>query len=103
MFGKKKKDKKKKGTPTEKFLSLTANGVAMEAINFFLKKGEDGTPMLEVRTRDVCEAMHYSHVDFDLKTNIKQVKVSAEFKEAKEEKHCKLYIFTVTDYSQFFI
>lgn len=102
MFGKK-KNKKKKGTPTEKFVSLTANGVPMEAINFFLTREEDGTPRLEVRTKDVCEAMHYSEVDFDLKTNVKQVKVKAEFKEAKEEKHSKLYIFKVTDYSQFFI
>ena len=102
MFGKK-KDKKKKGTPTERFLSLTANGAPIEAINFFLKKNEDGSPSLEVRTKDVCEAMHYSHVDFELKTTTKMVRVSAEFKEAKQEKHCKLYIFEVSDYSQFFI
>lgn len=103
MFGKKKKDKKKKGTPTERFLSLSANGVSMEAINFFLKRGEDGTPLLEVRTREACEAMHYSTVDFELKTNVKMVRVSAEFMDAKSEKHCKLYTFKVKDYSQFFI
>lgn len=103
MFGKKKKDKKKKGTPTEKFLSLTANGVQMEAINFFLTRSEDGSPRLEVRTKDECPAMHYSHVDFELKTNVKMVRVSAEFKEAKAEKHYKLYIFDISDYSQFFI
>lgn len=102
MFGKK-KDKKKKVTPTERFLSLTANGVQMEALNFLLTRDKEGNPKLEVRTKDVCEALHYSHIDFELKTNVKMVRVSAEFNEAKAERHTKLYIFDVSDYSQFFI
>ncbi len=102
MFGKKKKEKKKK-TPPEKFLSLTANGVQVEAINFSLTRNEDGTPRLEVRTRDVCEALHYSHIDFELKTSVKMLKIGAAFKEAQNEKRFKLYIFDVDDYSQFYI
>lgn len=100
MFGKKKKKKK---PPVEKFVSLTANGTPVEAINFSLCKNPDDTPRLEVRTKDVAEALHYSHVDFELKTNLKLVKVGGNFKEAMNEKHFKVYIFDVDSYEQFFI
>ena len=103
LFGKKKKDKKKKKMPVEKFLSLKANDVQIEAINFSLNKNPDGSPRLEVRTKDVCEALHYEHIDFELKTNIKMLKVGAVFKEAISEKHFKLYVFDVDDFSQFYI
>ena len=43
-FGKKQKEKKKKQV-TEKFVSLTANGTDVTAINFSLKKDEDGEPL----------------------------------------------------------
>ncbi len=102
LFGKKKKDKKKK-IPTERFLSLKANDVPVEAINFSLTKNEDGSPRLEIRTRDVCEALHYEHIDFELKTSMKMLKVGADFKEAMNEKSFKVYVFDVNDYSQFYI
>lgn len=102
MFGKKKDKKKKKQRP-EKFESLTANGTAVEAINFTLRKGEDGTPLLEVRTPDVAEALHFSEVEFELKTNLKMVRVKGKFLDAKNEKKWKLYVFEVEDYAQFFI
>ena len=101
MFGKK-KDKKKK-QKAEKFVSLTANGVEVSAINFSLSKDKDGEPRLYVRTPDVAEALHYEHVDFELKTTNKMIRVAAAFKEAKSEKHSKLYIFDIEDYHQFFI
>ena len=99
----KKNSKKKKKVPTERFLSLKANDVQIEAINFSLTKNEDGSPRLEVRTRDVCEALHYEHIDFELKTNVKLLKVGASFKEAMNEKSFKVYVFDVDDYSQFYI
>ena len=102
MFGKDKKKKKKK-LPREQFVSLTANGEPVEAINFALLKNPDGTPRLEVRTKDVQEAMHYDHVDFEMKTNLKLLKVGASFKEARNEKAFKVYVFTVDSYEQFFI
>lgn len=102
MFGKK-KDKKKKKVPIERFLSLKANGVEVDAINFSLNKDEDGSPRLEVRTRDVCESLHYEHIDFELKTSLKMLNVKAAFKEAISEKHFKVYIFSVEDFSQFYI
>lgn len=102
LFKKKKKDKKKK-IPTERFLSLKANDVQVEAINFSLTKNPDGSPRLEVRTRDVCEALHYEHINFELKTSLKLLKVGASFKEAINEKSFKLYVFDVDDYSQFYI
>lgn len=103
IFDKKKDKKKKKKLPTERFLSLKANGNEIEAINFSLCRDPDDTARLEVRTKDVCEAMHYDHVDFELTTSLKRVKVSGNFREARNEKKFKVYIFTVTDYSQFFI
>ena len=103
MFDKLKKKQKKKRQPVEKFLSLKANGVTVEAINFALCKNPDGTPRLEIRTPDVAEAMHYEHVDFELKTNVKLIKVGAKFKEAINEKRFKLYVFDVETYEQFFI
>ena len=102
MFGKKKKDKKKKQKP-EKFVSLSANGVEVAAINFSLKKDEDGEPRLYVLTPDVAEALHYEHVDFELKTTNKMIRVAAKFKEARNEKKFKLYIFDIEDYNQFYI
>ncbi len=102
MFKFKKKEKKKK-LPPERFLSLKANDVPVEAINFSLTKNEDGSPRLEIRTKDVCEALHYEHIDFELKTSVKLLKVGAAFKEAQNEKHFKLYVFDVDDYSQFYI
>ena len=103
MFEKLKEKKKKKKQPIEKFISLTANGVPVEAINFSLCKNPDNTPRLEIRTKDVAEALHYEHVDFELKTTVKLVKVGANFREAMNEKHFKLYIFDVESYEQFFI
>lgn len=102
LFGKK-KDKKKKKVPTERFLSLKANDVQVDAINFSLTKDKDGTPRLEVRTRDVCEALHYQHIDFELKTSVKMLKVGASFREAINEKNFKVYVFDVDDFSQFYI
>ena len=102
LFWKKKKDKKKK-VPTERFLSLKANDAPVAAINFSLTKNQDGSPRLEIRTRDVCEALHYEHIDFDLKTSLKQIKVKATFQEAINEKSFKVYVFSVVDYSQFYI
>ena len=103
MFGKDKKKKKKKKQPIEKFISLTANGQDVEAINFSLCKNPDNSPRLEVRTKDVAEQLHYQHVDFEMKTNLKLVKVGANFKEAISEKHFKVYIFDIDSYEQFFI
>ena len=103
MFDKLKIKKKKKKRPMEKFISLTANGVNVDAINFSLCKNPDDTPRLEVRTKDVAEALHYEHVDFEMKTNLKLVKVGANFKEAISEKHFKLYIFDIDSYEQYFI
>jgi hypothetical protein len=102
MFGKKKKEKKKK-QPVERFISLKANGTEIQAINFSLNKNEDGSPRLEVRTREVTEALHYEHIDFELKTSVKLLKVGAVFREAVNEKHFKVYIFDVDDFSQFYI
>lgn len=100
MFGKKKKKKK---LPIERFESLSANGTPIEAINFALTRNDDGSPRLEVRTPDVCEALHYECVVFELKTSVKRVTVKAKFKEAINEKHFKVYVFDVEDYNQFFI
>lgn len=102
MFGLKKRDKKKK-KPVERIASLTANGTPIEAINFALTKDKDGTPRLEVRTADVCEALHFDTVDFVLKTTGKMVNVKAAFREAKSEKHYKLYIFDINDLNQYYI
>ena len=102
LFGKL-KNKKKKKIPTERFLSLKANDVQVDAINFSLTKDKEGNPRLEVRTRDVCEALHYQHIDFELKTSVKMLKVGAAFKEAINEKNFKVYVFDVDDFSQFYI
>ena len=102
LFGKL-KNKKKKKIPTERFLSLKANDVQVDAINFSLTKDKEGNPRLEVRTRDVCEALHYQHIDFELKTSVKLLKVGAAFKEAINEKNFKVYVFDVDDFSQFYI
>ena len=102
LFGKL-KNKKKKKVPTERFVSLKANDVQVDAINFSLTKDKEGNPRLEVRTRDVCEALHYQHIDFELKTSVKMLKVGAAFKEAINEKNFKVYVFDVDDFSQFYI
>ena len=102
MLGRPKKEKKKKQKP-ERFESLCANGAPVAAINFTLRKSENGTPLLEVRTPDVAEALHYSEVDFELKTNLKLIRVKGRFLEAENEKRGKLYRFEVLDYAQFFI
>ena len=102
LFGKK-KDKKKKKAPAERFLSLKANDVQVDAINFSLTKDKDGTPRLEVRTRDVCESLHYQSINFELKTSAKLLKVAASFREAISEKHFKVYVFDIEDFSQFYI
>ena len=102
MFGKKKKEKKKK-PQAEKFVSLTANGTEVTAINFTLHKDEDGEPRLYVRTPDVAEALHYEHVDFELKTTNKMIRVAGKFKDARNEKKWKLYVFDIEDYNQYFI
>ena len=100
MFGKKKKEKKK---PAERFVSLTANGVTVEAMNFALSRDEDGTPRLDVYTRDVCEALHYSEIDFLLRTDKKQVEVKAEYRQARSEKKFKVYTYDIKDFNQYYI
>lgn len=98
----KREARKKKKKPPEKFVSLTANGAPVKAINFFIRKTEDDV-YLEVRGLDVLEELHYEHVDFELKTNQKLVKVTGTFREAKNDKRFKLYIFSVDSYEQYFI
>jgi len=102
MFGKK-KDKKKKKQPTERFVSLTANGTEVVAYNFAMNRDQEGNPQIEVRTPDVCEALHYDTVDFVMKTTTKQIDVKARFREARDEKKFKLYIFSVDDFNQYYI
>lgn len=103
LFAKKKENKKKKKRAVESFVSLTANGVDVKAINFAIAKDEQGEPRIEVRTADVCEALHYEHIDFELKTSLKKVLVKAKFKEAMNEKKFKVYIFEIEDFNQYFI
>ncbi|MBQ2759108.1 MAG: hypothetical protein IJE93_05010 [Clostridia bacterium] len=98
-----KKKKKEKSRPRETFLSLSANEVDVKAINFAITKDENGEPQLEVRTVDVCEALHYEHIDFELKTSLKMVRVKAKFKKAINEKRFKVYVFEIEDYNQYFI
>lgn len=100
MFGKKKKKKKK---PVERIGSLTANGVEIEVVNFSLTKNKDGSPRLEVRTTDVCEALHYDEIDFELKASNKHISIKAKFKEPISEKHYKLYVFDIIDFNQYYI
>lgn len=97
------KKKKKKANAPEMMKSLKANGVEIEVINFSLNRAPDGTPMLEVRTRDVCEALHYEHVSFQLETSLKRIDVGGKFKEATSEKRFKVYFFEVDDYNQYYI
>lgn len=97
------KKKRKEKAPIEIFSTLTANGVNIEAVNFSLHKDKNSVPKLEVRTKDICEALHYEKVDFILKTSIKQVNVKAVFDKAVSEKHFKLYTFDIEAYSQFYI
>lgn len=99
----KKKKKKEKSRQMETFLSLSANEVPVKAINFAITKDENGEPQLEVRTADVCEALHYEHIDFELKTSLKMVRVKAKFKKAINEKRFKVYVFEIEDYNQYFI
>lgn len=101
IFKKKKKKEKKKQVET--FISLSANDVPVKAINFAITKDENGEPQLEVRTPDVCEALHYEHIDFELKTSLKMVRVKAKFKKAINEKRFKVYVFEIEDYNQYFI
>lgn len=98
-----KKKKKEKSRQRETFLSLSANEVEVKAINFAITKDENGEPQLEVRTADVCEALHYEHIDFELKTSLKMIRVKAKFKKAMNEKRFKVYVFEIEDYNQYFI
>lgn len=100
---KKRRENKKKRKPPERFLSLTANGKSIPAVNFAMAHDEDGTPRLDVVTREVCEDLHYDTVDFVMKTNTKQIDVSARFRSARDEKKFKVYTFDVDDYNQYFI
>lgn len=102
MFGKK-KDKKKKKQARDVFVSLTANGAPVEALNFTLAKNPDGSPRAEVYTKDVCEALHYDEIDFELKTTLKMVRVRGRFTEAHDEKKFKVYVYSVEDFSQYYI
>lgn len=102
MFGFKKKNKKKKVKP-EMFVSLTANGVPVKALNFAMLHDDDGSPRLEVRTPDVSEALHYDEIDFVMETTNKRINVHGTFREARDEKKFKIYIFNVTDFNQFYI
>lgn len=100
MFGKKKKKQKQK---PEVFVSLEANGVSIEAINFATTKDSDGNPIVNVVTKDVCPALHYDTVDFVMKTTTKQINVSARFRGARDEKKFKVYTFDLDDYNQYYI
>ena len=98
MFGK----KKKKKSPPERMESLKANGVEINALNFSIRKEEDGASLLVI-TPDVEEALHYDEVLFELRANGKLVKVKARFREASDEKRFKVYTFDVVGYEQYYV
>ena len=98
----KKKSKKKKKAP-ERYESLKANGVDVQPLNFSIRKGEDGSATLLVVTPDVEEALHYDHVDFELRAGGKLVKVGAKFREASDEKRFKTYVFDVDGFEEFYV
>ncbi len=77
------------------------NDVQIETINFSLTRNEDDFPGLEVQTKDVCEALNYEQIDFELKTSVKMLRITAKFKAAINEKHFKLYVFDVEDSAGF--
>ncbi len=97
----KKKDKKKKRAP-ERFEELKANGEAITAINFSIRKTEDGA-RLDIITPDVCEKLHFDEVRFELKTGNQLLKMGGAFLEARDEKRFKVYSFTLTDYERFYV
>ena len=97
----KKKNKEKK---TERFVSLTANGVEAPVLNFEITRGEDKQVLLVIHTKGAVEQLHYETIDFELKTDKKMVRVNGTFREASNvRKEFKRYIFLVNDYSQFYI
>ena len=65
--------------------------------------GCDGILLPLIAGPDVAEALHYEHVDFELKTTNKMIRVAAKFKEARNEKKWKLYVFDIEDYNQYYI
>lgn len=102
MFSFNRKKRKNKKEP-EVYSSLTANGVDIEALNISMQTDKNGTHLLYVYTKGVCEALHFSEVDFVLKTKLKQINIKGVFDKAADEKRFKLYIFKVLDYNQFYI
>lgn len=103
---KQKREKKKqaKNKKTERFISLTANGVEAPIINFEIMKDENGEPVLRILTKGEVVQLHYQTVDFELKTDKKMLRVKSSFKSAANLKNdYKEYRFTVEDYQQFFI
>ncbi len=103
---KKKREKKKqqKNKKTERFLSLTANGVEAPIINFEIMKDEQEEVILRIITKGEVEQLHYQTIDFELKTDKKMIRVKSSFQKAANLKNdYKEYRFTVEDYQQFFI
>lgn len=103
---KKKREKKKqqKNKKTERFVSLTANGVEAPIINFEIMKDETDEPILRILTKGEVEQLHYQTIEFELKTDKKMLRVKSTFKGAANLKNdYKEYRFTVDDYQQFFI
>lgn len=103
---KKKREKKKqlKNRKTEKFISLTANGVDAPIINFEILKDDNDEVILKILTKGETPQLHYQTVDFELKTDKKMLRVKSSFRGASNLKNdYKEYRFTVEDYQQFFI
>lgn len=103
---KKKREQKKqlKNRKTERFVSLTANGIEAPIINFEIMKDDEGEPYVRIISKGEVEQLHYQTIDFELKTDKKMIRVKSSFKGASNLKNdFKEYRFTVEDYQQFFI
>ena len=103
---KKKREQKKqqKNKKTERFLSLTANGVEAPIINFEIMKDEQEEVILRILTKGEVQQLHYQNIDFELKTDKKMLRVKSTFQKAANLKNdYKEYRFLVDDYQQFFI
>lgn len=96
---KKRRDKKK--IRPGRLKNLTANDALISPVNIHIFV-EDEESIFRITTREESPELHFDEILFRLETDEKKMKITANFKQASQERSFFIYDFLIKDFREYF-
>ena len=98
----KKKQKKKRSDGMFERIEIGGRTVPVAQFYMYVEKSS-GTRFIELAALEEIPEFHFTEVEFDAVLSEKRLHIKASFSDAYEKARYKVYKFTVSDVSVFFI